>query len=263
MLVPQVDDLDELTRPRRVLVIDFERLPGLAHVFDPRPRYLPPAKWLRHPSTLCFAARWHGEKRTRFHAAWHDGGWDAMVAAHWDYYDRADVVVTYYGTGADNKWARQDWDLAKMPDPRPWKDVDLYRLNKSRWAWESGSLDYLTQRLSLAHKQGHYDATEAEAAHNGDPAAQRRLRRYNISDVAATLDTFERFRLKLGTRMPHAGLFAGTDRCCWNCGGEEFEPIGDVVAVTLTYAAYRCRGCGAESRSTASRRRQKLRAVAR
>lgn len=256
---PVADDLDALTRPSRVLVIDFERYPGLPYAFENKCRR-PHTKWKRHPGTLCLAYQWHGSKRIGFHSLWDDGP-DAFVQAHWDLYDQADIVVTYYGTGADNKWAQEDWDITDRPDPRPWKDVDLYRANVARHAFPSNSLDHLTKRLNVVSKSGHYDPAEADAAYEGDPAAQRRLRRYNIGDVRATTALFDRMRTKLGPRMPHAGLFNGSERCCWNCGGEDFEPVGDVVAVTNTYPAYRCKGCGVLSRSTHRRRAMRLRAV--
>lgn len=250
-----------LVREPRILIIDFERLPGLRHVFDQKPSYMPAAKWLRLPSSLCFAAKWHGKRAVEFAAVWDEGGWAAMVARHRALYDRADIIVTYYGTGADNKWARQDWLEADLPDPRPWKDVDLYRVNKSLYAYESGSLDFLTARLNVARKTGKYDPHEAEAAFGGDVAAQRRLKRYNIGDVHATEQAFDKLRPHMGHRMPHIGLWTGQERSCQVCGGTDFEPAADVPAVTTVYAGYRCTSCGALNRSNSRRRAVTMRAA--
>ena len=260
--MPEVeDDLAALTREPRILILDFERLPGLRHVFDQKPTYMPASKWLRLPSSLCFAAKWHGQRKVEFHAVWDDGGWDGMVRAHWALYDRADIIVTYFGTGADNKWARQDWLEADLPNPRPWKDVDLYRVNRAMFAFESGSLDHLTGRLNVARKTGRYDPHEAEAAYGGDETAQRALRRYNIGDVRATEAAFDKLRPRLGARMPHVGLWTGAERSCQVCGGTDFEPAGDVPAATNVYAGYRCSGCGTLNRSNHRRRAMAMRAA--
>lgn len=255
------DDLAPLIRPARILVVDFERLPGLAPVWQQRTDFLPARDWVRYPSTLCLAWSWYGKRRTHFAAVWDDGGHDAMVKTHWQLYDDADLVITYNGKRADNRWARDDWASAGLPAPRPWKDLDLYAVNKSLFGWDSFSLDHLCKRLGIEGKTGHYSRDDAEAAANGDTKAQARLARYNRGDVRATTAAFEALRPWLAQRMPHLGLWSGHDRSCQVCGGTDFTPAGDVPAVTTVYAGYRCTSCGTLSRSNHRRRAVSMRAA--
>jgi hypothetical protein len=85
----------------KILVVDMERLVGLARVWDQKTNFVPATNFVRLPMTLCFAAKWYGSKTTEFHAAW-DGGFDAMVQRSWEMYDEANIVVTYNGRRFDN-----------------------------------------------------------------------------------------------------------------------------------------------------------------
>jgi hypothetical protein len=155
----------------KILVVDMERLVGLARVWDQKTNFVPATNFVRLPMTLCFAAKWYGSKTTEFHAAW-DGGFDAMVQRSWEMYDEANIVVTYNGRRFDNLHFAGDWLKAGLTPPSPWKDVDLYQSN--RFGYTSRSLNHLCQQLGLDVKSGKYDMDMAEACMDGDEKAQRR-----------------------------------------------------------------------------------------
>ena len=232
---------DRAAKPANILILDIERLPGLARLWQPKTDYVHIGNWTRLPSLLCFAAKWYGERKTEFVSAWGEGGMDAMVKRAWELYDAADIVVTYNGIGFDNKHLRSEWLLAGMPPPSPWKDVDLYRVNRAQFGFESKSLNHLCHRLGLDTKDGHYDAVLAELCLEGDESARRKMKRYNVGDVKITEQAYDALRPWIHTH-PHTVRQPGT---CNVCGSSNLTPNGDHTPAIRDYPLFRCADCGA------------------
>jgi len=254
----RVPTIDELLTPEpdkgvrlasgtsRILILDIERLPGEARIWEPKTRYVAARNFTKWPSLLCYAARWYGTRRPIFSAIWEEGGKAAMVESVWKLYDEADIVVGYNSIRFDNKHLRSDWLEAGLSPPRPWKDVDLYAHVK-QFGFESKSLDSVTRRLGRPGKLMHYDMDMAHAAAEGDVAAQRKLRRYNVGDIELTEWLYDRLRGWMPTH-PHVGTF-GDDKRCPQCGSDDLELQPNKYRATIIdYALYRCNHCGGNVR---------------
>lgn len=245
----------------RVLCIDVERLPGriTLDLFDPKlpSDYIHADRWDYYPETLCFAWRWLDERKTNFAATWL--GDDLATLSH-QLYDAADVVLGYNQRRADNRWLRDDWLLAKLPEPRPWRDIDLYAINRSQFAFEARSLDHLCRRLGVPGKRGRYDMRVAAAASVGDEKAQRTMERYNKGDIAATIACWERMRPLVKVPGVNLGVFV-SEWACPKCGHEQLEPAGWVATAQTRYAGYRCKKCGGLARTSKRKHTTDLRGV--
>lgn len=227
----------------KILVLDIERTAGLARIFDQRTRFVHVSKWTQFPELLCFSAQWLGSDEMLFFSAWDDR--EEMLTASWDLLDRADILVTYNGCRADVPWLRQEWVTAGMTMPAPWKDVDLYKVNRSLFRWESMSLDHLCKRLGVETKSGHYDAEMADRCLAGDEEAQQLMREYNEGDVRATAAAYLRL-LPFISNHPHIAALPADDpdaRLCNRCGGE-LRAMGTYLAQQIRYVRYRCETCG-------------------
>lgn len=241
----------------RILTIDIERLPGTAYAWEPKTRYIPPHNWLEWPRLLCFAARWHNDDRMLFHAEWHKRD---MLEAAWKLLDEADIVVGYNSASFDMRHLKAEMVEAGHPPPRPWKDVDLYRIIKRHFGWESKSLDSVTRRLGRDGKPMHYSIPMAVAASEGDKEAQRQLKFYNSADVELTEWLASRLRGWL-VPHPHVGSF-GDERRCPQCGSDDLElQPSRYKAVLLEYAMYRCGNCQGLCRGSWESRQASTRGV--
>jgi hypothetical protein len=229
----------------RVLTIDIERLPGLARAFDARTEYIRADQWVEAPRTICFAARWYGDKTPIFEAEWLNP--EAMVHRSWELYDQADAVQTFNGKRFDNKHLKAMWFEAGLPLPRPWKDIDLFPIVK-QFGYVSSSLDYVTRRLGRPGKVLKYDVNMALAAVAGDERAQRKLRTYNIGDIELTEWLSDRLRGWMPNH-PHLGA-PSDDKSCNQCGSTnlKLQPTR-YRAVVIDYALYRCQRCGGNIRA--------------
>jgi DNA-directed RNA polymerase subunit M/transcription elongation factor TFIIS len=263
MLLPVSPDAFERPGPR-VLVIDLERIPGRVtlDIFDAKQRsdYIHASRWDEYPETLCFSWRWLGERTTQFAATWQG---DDLAATSHRLYSEATHVLGFNQRKADNRWCRNDWLLAGLPEPAPWRDIDLYVIARSQLAMEARSLDFLCQRLGLPGKRGHYSIDEARAAHAGDVKAQRRMERYNRGDVKATIDVWERLRPLVKVPGLNLGLAYGDEEFrCSKCGHDRLDRQPQTADTPQTaYALYRCRKCQGLTRSSHRYARSKMRGV--
>jgi hypothetical protein len=266
------DDIDDVMRRAdegpRIVTIDLERVPGRTaerDIWDPRDakrwNYWPPEEWVSLPRTVCFTAKTMG-KRPEFVAEWQrpDPHWIARRS--WEIVDAADLVVTYNGNRADLAWLRTAWLDAGLPEPRPFKSVDLFKL-QARWALERRSLAYLLERLSMASKEGHYNAAEARAACAGNRAAQKALRGYNMTDVEITEALYLRVRHLLPT--VNLGAFYAdaedVNRCPY-CGAEgTLKASGWYTASVQSYGLLTCDSCGGHARNNHVKRKTRVRGV--
>jgi len=239
-------------------LLDLERLPGkfTRYIWHPtdakRWSYIPPEEWDRLPSTLCGSWSWLGEKRVGFVAAWENPDDEYHVGRKFrDLLDEATHVVTYNGNRADLLWIHGDVEQGHMPAPRPYRSVDLFKLN-SQFAFERRSLRHLLDRLDLPNKSGHYDPAEAERANDGDAKAQASLKKYNVQDTRVLADLFRRVqhRIKgLNLGLYYADADPDTRRCP-ACGSTDLKLDDQWAYTSLTaYAMSVCQSCGAASRS--------------
>jgi len=246
----------------RILIMDIERTPGQARLWDPKTRYVPISQWTKLSRTICMASKWYDQKKVMFDAAWESDDPHYLAHRTWASFDQATHVVGYNSKNFDEKHLKTLWVEAELAPPRPWKTVDLYLVNRSTFGFESKSLRHLCERLGVQNKEGHYDAEQAERAMAGDVKAQKALARYNRFDVLATQACLERLRPWI--KGMNLGLYYGTDdepRCA-NCGQTgTLEPAGWASTALTRYAAYRCSSCGSLMRNNHRKHSTTIRGV--
>lgn len=243
----------------RILVLDIERLPGLAPVWDQKTRFIHVSSWRRLPSLLCFAAQWYDKRPVLFHSVWDDGR-EGQAQAAWDLLDQADVIVTFNGKRFDLPHLKGEFAALGMQPPSPWRNVDLYQIARPLFGYESKSLQHLAERLGVPGKHGHYDMRQAEAAVSGDTRAQAALARYNRQDVRSTLAVYDAMRPWIPNH-PHIGQTSSETLTCPNCGSTNLTPNGSYRAQVVEYAQYRCAHCGANVRAGHQRRVARTRGI--
>ena len=234
-------------RQAQVLILDIERLPGVATVDfwdlnDYKGRRIHADCVDEWPRTICAAWSWYGHKKVEFAAEWEDGGRDQMLRRTWQAYDDADIVVGHNLGRFDSRKLKGDWKLAGMPMPSPWKTVDTLAIARREYSFESNTLDALCKRFGLDGKNDRYNAQVARDAVNGKVSAQRRIKRYNQEDVRQSILLYDALRGNIPTH-PHLGSW-GDDRRCPQCGSDDLKLLDKrYKANVLEYAAYQCQAC--------------------
>lgn len=260
-----------LQAPRkRVLTLDIERLPGRArhqhrgltiegdfwdlsgwkHTIGYR---LPPSSVVEWPRTICVAWRWYGETRTEFASEWGDGP-ERMLERVWDAYDQADVLYGHNLAGFDTKHLNTGWRDLGLPPPSPFKIVDTLTEARRTFGDESMQLAALTERLGIDTKTDAYQVAVARAAVAGDKAAQRKLRAYNVGDIAASEALVDRLRGWIPNHPHNLSGSPETGPTCNQCWGDNLAPNGERLASQMAYPLFRCQDCGANVQGRKGRR---------
>lgn len=243
-----VGALREVTRDPRILTLDIEVSPAIVMSWGLHEQRISTDAVLEAPRVLCFAAKWIGEKRIRFHDE--RDGRQEMIEAAWNLLNDADIVVTYNGPSFDNKHLRREMLHAGLTPPSPWQDVDLLRVNRREFRHLSNKLGFVVDSLGLDSKEDSGGLATWKAVLDGDEKAWARMRRYCKQDVAVTEQLFHVLRPWI--KLPHAGLWTGDQAGCYACASTRLIPDGVVRSKANAWLQLRCDDCGAWNRLLAN-----------
>ena len=231
------------------LTIDIETAPHLLAGFGLFNQYMTTDHLLEVGSTLCFAAKWVGEKKVEFRSSWKDGT-EKMVSRAWDLINEADAVISYNGEKFDLPTLSREFVRLGAPPPDDAKSIDLYKVVRSRFKFASNKLDFVARELGLGAKLPHKGMALWQGVMEGNEKDQRVMERYNIQDVRLTERLYKRL-LPWIRNHPNFALYTEDDRpVCTNCGSHKVWKIGKetVKKKTQAYQRYRCKSCGTEMR---------------
>src|SRR6478752_6173831 len=84
----------------RILTIDIETSPNLAHVWQLWQQNVSLSQLQKAGEVMCFAAKWYGTEEVEYYSTFHDGK-SEMLAEAYRLLEEADVVVHYNGVRFD------------------------------------------------------------------------------------------------------------------------------------------------------------------
>lgn len=244
----------------RILTFDLENSPHITYQWSLKNEgYTSPKMMQEAGRVLCWAGKWVGQKEVLFASEFHDGH-DGMVRKAWELFDEADIIVTYNGIRHDVPHMQREFRDLALPAAAPHKNVDLLRTMRSKFAYASNTLDYISQRSGIGAKVAHEGFPLWLACMAGDAKAWARMKKYNVGDVRLTEDLYFDI-LPWISGHPPVKIAADGELLCNRCGSGDLDRIGSTLAVVITYALYRCPKCTGLSRSGHHKRVSNTRAV--
>lgn len=209
MSEPRILFLDIETRPAVVYSWGlFDVTVGLDQVIDPG-------------GTICFGAKWAGQRKTMFWSDW-DHGHDEMVRAAHRLISEADAIVTYNGDRFDLPKLQGEFITANLPPPPPATSIDVYKSVK-KLGMLSNKLAFVGPRLTGDDKIKHEGFRLWSAVIAGDEKAQKKMQRYCAQDVVLLEKVYQRV-LPYIPNHPHLGFRAAT--ACGACGSSNTQRRG-------------------------------------
>jgi len=193
--------------------------------------------------TMCWAAKWLGDKKVMFAGLEDTKAKDMIKQAH-DLIQEADAVVHYNGTKFDMPTLNREFISHGFPKPAPYKQIDLLKTARSQFRFPSNKLDYVTQFLGIGAKVQHKGMSLWRDCMAGDPKAWRIMKKYNIQDVNILEGLYKRL-LPWIPNHPNVALYNDDPRpVCTKCGSHHIQKRGTTHTSTMTYQRYQCQGCG-------------------
>ncbi len=234
----------------RILTLDIETAPNLAHVWGLWQQNVGLPQLLESGEVLCFAAKWYGEKKVMFFSSYEHGK-EGMLRAAYELVCEADVIIHFNGKSFDMPWLNSEWVRQGWTPPSPYQEIDLKVIAARTFRFPSNKLDYLAGEL-LGHKKvknvdGHELWVKCMA---GDKDAWKQMEKYNRFDVVLTEKLFDRIRPWI-RNMPNPALYNEADpvdHTCPDCGSGNLTKEGFSYTKVSVYQRYSCDDCGRWSR---------------
>lgn len=224
----------------RILFLDIETKPAIAHVWHLFDVTVALSQVVEPGGTICFGAKWQGERKMHFHADWLDGHAEMVKAAH-RLFGEADAVVTYNGDRFDLPKLRGEFLMADLPPPPPLTSIDVYKSVK-KLGLMSNKLAFVGPLLTGDGKIKHEGHELWVKVMAGDPKAQATMQRYCSQDVRLLEKVYDRIRPHMGNH-PHMGLTKGEN--CGACGSSRMQARGFRRTKASLIARSQCQACGA------------------
>ena len=234
----------------KILLIDIETSPNLAHVWGIWQQNVGLSQLLESSYTMCYSAKWLGEEDVYFDSVHRNDAKKMLEGVH-AMLCEADAVVHYNGSKFDIPTLNKEFLVHKMPPPPPIKQIDLLRTVKSQFRFPSNKLDYVAQRLGLGKKKDHEGHILWVKCMNGDKKAWKTMEEYNIQDVILLEKLYNRLTPWIKTPLNKTIMMKDRDGfVCPTCSKPSLLSKGFRYTTTGAYQRYQCKACGAHSTDT-------------
>jgi DNA polymerase elongation subunit (family B) len=227
----------------KILLLDIETSPNTAHVWGLWNVNVSINQILDSGRTLCWAAKWLGDKKIMFDSVHQSSSLEMVTRIH-QLLDEADAVVHYNGQKFDIPSLQKEFLLHGLPPASPFKQIDLLRTARRQFRFPSNKLDYIAQTLGLGSKVRHKGHDLWIACMNGEPKSWKVMERYNKQDVILLEKVYHKL-LPWIPNHPNVSLYNEAETpCCTNCGSSNLQRRGLSHTKVSTYQRFQCSDCG-------------------
>ncbi len=229
----------------KILSLDIETSPHLVFTFNLKKADIGPEKIVVASRVLCVSAKWVGKPGVMYFEARTEGARKKMIGSIRKLLCEADAVLTFNGDQFDLKRLNTEMAYFGMQPPPGYEKIDLYRkLVRAKFMPASGKLVYVTDFFKLGSKVKHAGISLWIACINGDDAAWKKMRIYNIRDARLN----ERLYLEKRAWMdvhPNQNLYHTSKfRVCEVCASTQLQSRGMKRKKTHIYRRLICMACG-------------------
>jgi hypothetical protein len=238
---------------QKVLVLDIETSPLLVYVWNLKDQYVGLNQMIQDWHIIAWSAKWLGEPASAI--KYYDqrnlkvGNDLPILRPLWKLLNQADIVLTQNGKAFDAKKINARFMLHGMKPPRPYKHLDTYLIAKKAASFTSHSLEYLSERFctkykKLSHAKFPGLSLWAECL-KGNRAAWDEMKTYNIHDVLATEEFYEKIKAWAPATDPKPFHSPNTSGRCRTCGENgRMTKRGYTFKLKSKYQRLQCQECG-------------------
>ena len=192
---------------------------------------------------MCWSAKFIGDE-TIHHKNLFENNTYNMFAGINCLLSEADGVVTYNGDRFDLPQLNRGFVEMRLPRPKPYKKIDLYRVVRKHFKFASNKLDFVCQALGLEGKIPNKGMDLWNRCMDGDAEAWAHMIEYNKQDVEITRQLYEAV-LPWIDGHPNFALHTEADgrMHCPKCGSTNLQKRGLRHTQTQSYQQYQCQDC--------------------
>lgn len=176
---------------------------------------------------------------------------ERLVLEAWALLDNADIVVAHYGKKFDIPKLNGYFLKYGLQPPSPYKIVDTKEISSKKFLLPFNSLEYLAKALGVQQKIDNIGIQLWIDCDHGKQEALDEMLAYNIGDVEALRDVYNRLITWDNNGVNMALYNDEHTTLCTHCGSDDITSLDGKYAYTIQrrYLVYRCNSCKAILRS--------------
>lgn len=252
----------------RILLVDIETAPVLAHVWKIWDENIGLDQIQSDMHILSFAAKWLGENKIFYEDQSKKRNIEDdkhLLASLWKLMDEADILVVQNGVAFDIPTIKARMIANGMPPPSPFRTVDTLTQAKKNFRFTSNKLEHLANTIGCKirkDKHKRFPGFELwKECLNGNPKAWQDMKKYNIDDVLTLEEVYLKMRPWIA-QHPNIGVYFDSDRpLCPKCGSSHMNVSKHRFTRAGKYIQYVCADCGGYARGATqllSKAKQKI-----
>lgn len=238
-----------MTLNPKILVIDIESSPLVAYVWGLKDQNIGLNQIKEDWKLMAVGAKWLGDPELMYRDLSKHSE-ISIINFAWKLLNKADIVITQYGTGFDAPRLNAKFISKGMRPPDPYRHLDTYRIVSRVAQFTSNKLEYLTDKLCVKYKKLSHSKFPGfslwRECLDGNAEAWKEMQKYNLHDVLSTEELYMKVRAWTPESMPDAFLTNG-NRKCRVCGGT-INSKGLVSTNKGKWQLLRCKSCKATQR---------------
>lgn len=248
----------------KILFLDIETAPIEAFVWGLFDQNVGLDMIITDWSILSWCAKWLGSKDVYYQDVRnekHVRNDKNILKGIWKLLNEADIIITQNGRSFDEKKLNTRFLLNGMQPPSKFKHLDTLQIAKSKFAFTSNKLEYMSKTVNVVFKKlDHKDFPGFKLWKEclaGNKKAWKDMEAYNKHDVLALEELYLKFQ-----PWDNAVNFSVYDeddttlRC--NCGAADYVKDGHNYTATGKFQRYRCKKCGSPAYDKAIKANNKL-----
>ena len=247
---------DVITKPK-ILLIDIETAPVLAHVWRLFNNNTSLNQIQEDGYMLSWAAKWLGEDEVFYEGINQKETFKTdkkndieIVKSLWNMFDEADIVIGHNIKRFDDKKSKARFLKHGLTPPSSYRMIDTLNIAKKEFALTSNKLDFLATFLGFENKVNHEGHTLWTKCMQGEAGAWEKMEEYNKYDVVLLEKVYLKLRPWYQSHPNVAIYYSDYATRCTTCGSDKVEITGKSIKTNLSeFTEYKCCNCGKVSRN--------------
>jgi len=247
----------------KILVLDIETSPIVSYTWGLWDQNVGLNQIVSDWSILSFAAKWYTDAKGNTYGPHNKMIYvdqnsikdvrndKALLQRVWKLLDECDILLTQNGVKFDHKKLNARFVLNGMQPPSSYRHIDTLRIAKKYFALTSNKLEFMSDKLCTKYKK----QTKREFAGfelwkevlAGNKRAWAEMKKYNCLDVLSLEELYH--KLSAWDNSIDFNAYRDDFKVICKCGSEDFEKRGFFYSPVGKFQRFKCRGCGAETRS--------------
>jgi len=238
--------------PQKVLIIDIETSPIVAHVWQLFDNNVALNQIVEDWSILSWSAKWLNSDKVMYMDTRNEKNPrndKNIMQGLWDLLDESDIVIGQNSKSFDIPKIFARFLKHGLPRPSSFRQIDTMKLAKKHFKFTSNRLEYMTKEFcehvqKSDHKKFPGHTLWAECL-KGNQEAWSEMEKYNVTDILGTEELFK--RLQPWDNSLNFNVYHNSEHNTCACGSDSFKKHGYVYTNTAKFQRFICQKCGAES----------------